>query len=280
MSRIDDRRNPGPTRSDQGWRARHIKAVAFALAASGLFVLVRWLPLGRAVEALERTVQASGPRGALVFALVYILAVVAMVPGSVLTVAVGSMFGLVVGTATVSIASTIGAAIAFLIARYLARDTVERWARFDPRFGAIDRAVGANGWKIVALSRLSPAIPFNLQNYFYGLTAIGFWPYVVTSWIAMLPGTFVYIYIGLLGRAGLDAASGSNPKGQTPIEWVGITIGLLATVAATFYVTRLARRTLREQAGVFEVQTKTDDPACDSMTENSGLTQEQTGAEP
>jgi uncharacterized membrane protein YdjX (TVP38/TMEM64 family) len=260
MSDVKVGRHPGRSRSGP------IAFIAFVTVALAMVVLARWLPIGRAVETIERTVQASGPWGPLVFALVYIVSVVAMVPGSALTVAVGAMFGLVVGTATVSIASTIGAALVFLIARSLARDAVARRVKLDPRFGAIDRAVGANGWKIVALTRLSPAVPFNLQNYLYGLTAIGFWPYVVTSWIAMLPGTFLYLYIGMLGRAGLDAASGSGSGARGPAEWAWIVIGLLATVAATLYVTRLARRAIGDQVGVSEVQTTANDPPCDSLS--------------
>lgn len=259
MSNLKVSRHPGRSKSGP------IILIAFVATALAMVVLARWLPIGRAVEALEAAVRASGVWGPLVFALVYVVSVVAMMPGSALTVAVGAMFGLVVGTATVSFASTIGAALAFLIARYLARDAVERRLKLDPRFVAIDRAVGANGWKIVALTRLSPAVPFNLQNYLYGLTAIGFWPYVVTSWIAMLPGTFLYLYIGMLGRAGLDAASGTSSKPRTPAEWVWIMIGLLATVAATLYVTGQARRAIREQIGVFEVQTNATNAPDESL---------------
>ena len=116
------------------------------------------------------------------------------------------------GTIIVSLASTTGAALAFVIARYLARDSVARWVRRSPRFEAIDRAIGEEGWKIVALLRLSPAVPFNLQNYLYGLTKIRFWPCVLTSWAAMLPGTLMYVYLGVVGRAGLEAASGGRAR--------------------------------------------------------------------
>ena len=116
------------------------------------------------------------------------------------TVAAGALFGSVVGVVVVSLASTTGAALAFLVARYLARDAVLRWVRRNPRYDAIDRAIGEGGWRVVALLRLSPLVPFNLQNYLYGLTAIRFWPCVLTSWAAMLPGTVVYVYLGHAGR--------------------------------------------------------------------------------
>jgi len=175
-------------------------------------------------------------------ALVYVVATVLFVPGTILTLAAGALFGLGVGTLTVSVGSTLGASLAFLIARYAARDKIAAMARGNGRFGAIDRAIGEGGWKIVALLRLSPAIPFNLQNYLYGLTRVRFWPYVLTSWLAMLPGTFLYVYIGHVSKA----AVGSD-RSRTPGEWVLLAVGLLATAVVTIYITRLARRKLKEQ---------------------------------
>jgi hypothetical protein len=110
------------------------------------------------------------------------------------------------------------------------------------RFGAIDRAIGEGGWKIVALLRLSPAIPFNLQNYLYGLTPIRFWPYVLTSWLAMLPGTFLYVYLGHVAGAAIGAG-----RSRTVAEWAMLAVGLLATVVVTVYISLLARRKLHEQ---------------------------------
>ena len=180
--------------------------------------------------------------GPVVLGLVYIVATVLFVPGTILSLAAGAMFGLGVGVVTISIASTIGASLAFLIARYVARDRVAVIASRNRRFGAIDRAIGEAGWKIVALLRLSPAVPFNLQNYLYGLTPIRFWPYVLTSWIAMFPGTFLYIYLGHI----TGAALGSN-RSRSAGEWAFLAIGLAATVMVTVYITRLARQKLSEQ---------------------------------
>jgi uncharacterized membrane protein YdjX (TVP38/TMEM64 family) len=200
------------------------------------------------VEALSGWVQGLGVWGPVVYGLIYVMAVVALAPASALTIAAGAIFGLWIGTITVSLASTTGAALAFLIARYLARDAVARRVRRYPKFEAIDRAIGEGGWKIVAMLRLSPAVPFNLQNYLYGLTKIRFWPCVLTSWVTMLPGTLMYVYLGHAGRVGLEAASGGRSRG--PGEWALIVVGLLATVAVTVYVTRLARRALREHAEI------------------------------
>ena len=233
------------------WARRHagaVKLVSVAAIALSLFLMTRRLPIGQVVEALSGWVRGLGVWGTVVYGLIYVMAVIALVPASALTIAAGAIFGLWVGTITVSLASTTGAALAFLIARYLARDAVARRVHRYPKFKAIDRAIGEGGWKIVAMLRLSPAVPFNLQNYLYGLTKIRFWPCVLTSWVAMLPGTLMYVYLGHAGRVGLEAASGGRSRG--PGEWALIVVGLLATVAVTVYITRLARRAMREHAGI------------------------------
>jgi uncharacterized membrane protein YdjX (TVP38/TMEM64 family) len=144
------------------------------------------------------------------------------------------------------LAATTAAGLAFLVARHAARGAVEERARKDARFTAIDKAIGERGWKIVALLRLSPAVPFSLSNYFYGLTAIRFWPYLLTSALAMLPGTLLYVYLGAAGKA---AARGG---GRTTLENVYLALGLAATIAVTIYLTKVARKELRRagaQAG-------------------------------
>ncbi len=235
------------TRAVAGWMRRHgsaIRVISVAAIALSLFVIARKLPVGTVVESLSGWVQRLGVWSPVVYGLIYVAAVVALVPASALTIAAGALFGLLVGTITVSLASTTGAALAFLIARHLARDAVARRVGRYPKFAALDRAIGEGGWKIVAMLRLSPAVPFNLQNYLYGLTKIGFWPCVLTSWVTMLPGTLMYVYLGVVGRASLDAASGG--RARTRGEWALMVVGLLATVAVTVYVTRLARRAMRE----------------------------------
>jgi len=232
---------------------RVVQGVSALTILACVILLVRLLPVDAFVEALEARVESLGLWGPGVFAAAYAVATVLFIPGSALTLAAGAVFGLVRGTITVSIGSTTGAALAFLIARYFARRRIEALTRSNPRFAAIDRAIGEQGWKIVALLRLSPLVPFNLSNYFYGLTAIRFWPYVLASWLAMLPGTFMYVYLGYIGR---EAAAGS---GAGLGQWVLRIVGLLATVAVTVYVTRLARRALA-QSGALEADTDTRTP--------------------
>jgi uncharacterized membrane protein YdjX (TVP38/TMEM64 family) len=230
-------------------RAATLRGISLATIVASVALILRRLPIGPALASLETSLAGLGPWGPVAFGIAYVAAVVALVPASPLTLAAGALFGVPVGTVTVSIASTTGAALAFLVARYLAREAVARRLRRSPRFAAIDRAIGEGGWKVVALLRLSPAVPFNLQNYLFGLTGVRFWPYVLTSWAAMLPGTLLYISLGHAGRAGLEAASG-GARARGPAEWAMIAVGLLATLAVTVYVTRLARHAMRQQAEI------------------------------
>ncbi|MBI1903709.1 MAG: VTT domain-containing protein [Planctomycetia bacterium] len=226
-----------------------IKWVSIALIAVSVLLIVRQLPIGPAVQAMEDWIRDLGIWGPVVFGLLYVVAVVLLVPASALTLAAGALFGLVGGTSIVSLASTTGAALAFLISRRLARNRIAKKVEQYPKFDAIDKAISEGGWKIVALLRLSPAIPFNLQNYLYGLTGIRFWTCVLTSWLAMLPGTFMYVYLGHVGRAGLEATAGGD-QSRSPAEWAMMIVGLAATIAVTVYITRLARKALKQHSDI------------------------------
>ena len=164
-----------------------------ALLATGI-VVARALGLGEVIRLenvarLKQWIEGFGALAPVVFIAGYVLAVVFFVPGLPITVLGGVAFGPVWGTLYVWIAATIGAALAFLVARYAVRSTVERWVRASPRLSRLDEQAAEHGWRIVMLTRLVPLFPFNLQNYAYGLTRIGFWPYAITSSICMLPGT-------------------------------------------------------------------------------------------
>jgi uncharacterized membrane protein YdjX (TVP38/TMEM64 family) len=226
---------------------RLLQVLALALAISALVLFLRTLPMEALVGALRGWIESLGAWGPLVFAAVYAVWAVLFLPGAALTLVGGALFGLGVGTATVLSGATVGAALSFLIGRYLAREKVERFARSNRKFAAIDRAIENGGWRIVAMLRLSPAVPFNVQNYLYGVTAIRFWPCVLTSFVFMLPGTFLYVYLGHLAGQGLAVASGED-AGRPFGQWILLGVGLLATVAVTVYVTKLAQRALAEQA--------------------------------
>ncbi len=227
--------------------ATAIKWCSIGVIVIALLWTMRSLPIDRAVQAVNAWIESLGVWGPLAFALVYILATVLLLPASALTLAAGAVFGLGTGMVTVSAASTIGAGLAFLIARYFAREKIAAIARRNPKFSAVDRAIGESGWKIVALLRLSPVVPFNVQNYLYGVTRIRFWTCFLTSWIAMLPGTLMYVYLGHVGGQGLAAASGAAQSGSAG-EWIMLAVGLVAIIAVTVYVSRVARAAIARSA--------------------------------
>jgi uncharacterized membrane protein YdjX (TVP38/TMEM64 family) len=244
--------------------ASFIQWVSIALIVGSLLLIFRQLPLNDLLRQLESWIKGLGVWGPIVFGLVYILAVVLLVPASALTLVGGGLFGLGEGMVIISLSSTTGADLAFLVSRYLLRQKVTEMARKYPRFDAIDRAISEGGWRIVALLRLSPAVPFNLQNYLYGLTGIRFWPYVLTSWLAMLPGTFLYVYLGYLSKESLQALSGG--RSGTVYQWILLVVGLVATVAVTVYITRLARRALQRQTDLAQANDSTSQPEAQAST--------------
>lgn len=203
--------------------------------------------LGGYVPRFADWVDRQGAWGPIVFILGYALAAVAFLPGSLLTLAAGALFGLAFGTLYAFLGATLGASLAFLVARYLARGAIEKRIAGNAKFAAIDRAVGQEGFKIVALLRLSPVFPFNLLNYALGLTRVPFLPYLAASF-AMLPGTLLYVYYGKAAGSLAAAAGGAKPQGGTAGTAL-LAVGLAATLAVTAYVTRLAGRALRREIG-------------------------------
>ena len=192
-------------------------------------------------------VNGLGLWGPVVFVLGYAVATVAFIPGSLLTLAGGAIFGLGEGTAFVFAGASLGATGAFLASRYLVRGAVERRVAAEPRFAAIDRAVGREGFKIVVLLRLTPVVPFVLLNYALGLTKVKLSHYV-GAFVGMFPATLLYVYYGkVLGDVAEVAAGVEVEQGWG--TWVATGIGLAATVAVIVVVTRIARRALREEVG-------------------------------
>ncbi len=217
------------------------KWIGVGLAVLLLFAAGRFLPLSEWLRAFQGWVKALGPAGMLVYALLYIAVTLLLGPAWLLTLGAGFTYGLLRGVVLVWISATAGAALAFLIARHLARARVEAMARKNEKFEAIDRAIGEKGWKIVFLLRLSPLVPFVFSNYIYGLTGISFWPYVLASAAGMLPLTILYTYLGAAGQVALSADRQRNPW-----EWAILGLGLLATIIVTVYVSRLAKRELEK----------------------------------
>jgi uncharacterized membrane protein YdjX (TVP38/TMEM64 family) len=196
------------------------------------------------MQSILEWVESLGTMGAIAFIAIYILATVAFVPGLLLTLGAGLLFGVFWGSAYVFVASTAGAILAFWIGRYILRGWVEKKIAHNVKFQAIDTAVGRSGFKIVLLTRLSPAFPFNLLNYAYGVTKVSLWDYSWAS-IGMIPATILYVYIGSL--AGNIATLGTNTKSNNSnLQLAAQALGLAATIAVTVYITRLAQKALAE----------------------------------
>jgi len=227
-------------------RGRWWRLAAVLLVVAGLTVAARVLPVKEYFLSLLEWTRSLGFWGPAVVTVFYILACVLFLPGSILTIGSGFLFGLVGGTITVSVASTLGACAAFGVGRTLARKWVEQKVAGNAKFAAIDEAVGREGFKIVLLTRLSPVFPFNLLNYAFGVTRVRFGSYALASWIGMWPGTVMYVYFGSAARSLADAAAGSGeqPLAAKIFFWVGLAVAVVVAVT----VTRIASRALKESA--------------------------------
>ncbi len=189
-------------------------------------------------------IESLGYIGGVAFIVIYIIATIAFIPGSALTLGAGVVFGVVWGSLYVFVGATLGAIAAFLIGRYLARNWIGKKIEGNQKFAAIDRAVAQSGFKIVLLTRLSPLFPFNLLNYAFGITGVTLKDYVLAS-VGMIPATILYVYIGSIA---VDIAyiGSDNQLLDPPIRWVVRIIGLIATVIVTVYATRIASKALAE----------------------------------
>jgi uncharacterized membrane protein YdjX (TVP38/TMEM64 family) len=213
--------------------------VAIAIAAAKQFN----------VQELLRTsliwVESLGSFRPIGFIVIYNVATTLFIPGTLLTMTGGVLFGVVWGSVYVAIAATLGATWAFLIGRYLCQDVVGRMIQGNAKFKALDKAVAKEGFKIVLLTRLSPVLPFNLLNYAFGVTQVSLRDYILGS-LGMIPGTMMYVYLGSL--VGDLAMLGKLDRSISPetqiVQWVIRGVGLMATVAVTIYLAHLAKKAL------------------------------------
>ena len=236
--------------SDSSAASAQRARLPLAKIAVGVIAVAVLAGLARAIGAeiprFAQWVNGLGVWGPIVFILGYAAGVVAFVPASILTLAAGAIFGIGLGVLYVFIAAVLGSAAAFLISRYLARGAIERRLTGNARFAAIDRAVGAQGRRIVFLLRLSPVFPFTLLNYALGLTRVRFADYLIAS-VGMLPGTLLYVYYGKLA-GDVAALAGGAPVQKGAGYYAVLILGLVATVVVTVLVTRTARNALRDVA--------------------------------
>jgi len=191
--------------------------------------------------------KGMGPTGGVVYALFYIAGTALFFPGLPLTLGAGFLYGAVIGTLVVSPASVAGASLAFLIARYFARDWVTRRLKKYPQAAAIDRAIEKNGFKAVVLLRLQPVLPFNILNYALGLTSIRLRDYMLASWIGMFPATVLYVYLGSVMNDISDLLRGRPNSGMAGrfLLWGG----LAAIVVLVWWLGRIAKKALRDEMG-------------------------------
>ena len=207
------------------------------LAGAVLLVLgLRSLPVGGWIEEGFAGVKALGPAGPVLLVLLYVVTSLLLIPASAVTLLIGGAYGLWHGLLIVIAGANLAALVSFLLSRTLLRERVLKWAAGNARFEALDRAIGREGFKMVLLSRLSPVFPFTLLNYFLGLTTVRTGVYVVANLLGMLPGTFLYVYLGATARQALTGGA----------RVLLNVVGLLATVAVVALATRMARRAMAE----------------------------------
>ena len=231
---------PGGGRATKKW----IGAGIALLLVVGVIVGIRaGLPIRDYIESFLEWTRGLGYWGPAALAGFYVVATVLFLPGSPLTMGAGLLFGLLWGVIAVEVGATVGACCAFLVARTVGRDWVADHLKGRKSFQAIDEAVAREGFKIVFLIRLSPLIPYNLQNYAFGLTRIGFWKYAVATAGGMIPGVVMYVYIGTIARSLARIAAGEVE--QTFMQSIFLGVGLVVTLAVVIYVTRVARSAVK-----------------------------------
>lgn len=206
--------------------------------------LAMFLPQSRQLLAnVLEWVRSAGLWGPALFVIIYIVACVLCLPGSLLTIGAGAVFGIWIGIITVSIGSTLGAGAAFLLARTLLREWTVQKVAANARFRALDAAVGKQGFKIVLLTRLSPVLPFNLLNFAFGITSVSLRDYLFASWIGMLPGAVLFVYIGAAMKSIAEVTTGKRTGSLG--EQILFGFGLVATIAVSGILARLAQRSLK-----------------------------------
>ena len=221
------------------------KKIIILIAIIAISVSFIFLPVGEYLELFINWANENPIISSIAYMVIYIAACVFFLPGSIITLAAGFIFGLVHGTILVSISSTLGATLAFIIGRTVARDWVGDMISKQPKFKALDLAIEKKGFLVVLLTRLSPIFPFNFLNYAYGLTGVSLGKYFLASWIGMIPGTILYVYLGSISKSVADILQGNIDSGVT--GQILLVVGLIATVIVTVVVTRIAKKMLNEQ---------------------------------
>ena len=218
--------------------AKVLLVVALLASVTTIFSL---LPIREWFQHFAGRVESLGAFGPAAVALIYVLGTVLLVPGSAITLGAATLFELKTAFIVVFVGANLGALCSFILARTFLRERAARWAAGKPKFRALDRAIGREGFKIVLLARLSPIFPFNTLNYLLGVTPVKTGAYILGNIIGMLPGMILYVYLGAAARDALISWNGARFE---LLEQGLKYAGLIATLALVFIITRLARNTL------------------------------------
>lgn len=210
--------------------------IAIAITLIVAFVIaVRVLPVAEWLEQFKAWVQGVGPIGYVLYALVYVLCCVLIVPAFALTVGAGAIFGFVTGSIIVIVGATLGATAAFLLARSVLRHRVEKMTGGNAKFRALDRAITTEGTKIMWLVRLSGFPPFTWVNYAFGLTGIRLGPFILTTFFGIIPGTLAFTYAGAAGAAAL---TGTGNR-------ISLIVTAVGAVLVSVFIARVATKAIK-----------------------------------
>lgn len=223
-------------------KTKGIKALILVVILAVCITLVILLDVSSYLQRLITWADGIGTIGRVVYIFFYAAAAILFVPGSILTLGAGYLFGLGEGVIVVAIGATIGAAGAFVVGKYFMTDWIRERTSHYPKFQSVYHAIGKEGGKIIFFLRLSPLFPFSASNYLYSLTSVRFIPYVVATFFGILPGTVMYVYFGTLIESLTDLAG--EGRERSPLEWILYGVGLVATVFITIYATRIAKKAI------------------------------------
>ena len=221
------------------------KIIALVIVAAALLVAAKYFGIQEGVRRVLQYIHDLGPWAPLAYIVFYAVACIFAIPGSLLTLSGGFLFGLGAGILFVSAGATLGATLAFVVGRYLLRGWIVEKIGHNLKFQALDEAIAREGWRIVLLARLCPIFPFPVTNYGLSITRVSLKQYVMASWVGMLPATVVLVYIGSLASS--LASLGAGGRTRTPLEWTLYAVGLLMAIVIVIYITRLAKRALQEK---------------------------------
>ncbi len=221
--------------------------IAVAVVAGAIFLLTHF-PVKAKLTEFNDYVKSLGALGVVVFVLGYAIAAL-LFPASILTLGAGATFGPWLGTAAVSVGSTLCACLAFMIGRTVARASIQKKMASFPKFKAVESAVAKQGFKIVLLTRLSPAFPFTWMNYAYGVTEVKFRDYALASWLGMLPGTFAYVYLGYAAKQAGDAATSGGSGSSVLVTILKVAVVVVPALVVTAIIAKTAKKALAEASG-------------------------------